>query len=150
MAGIGTGMVQSVPEEYIRGFSVIQIQKKCSHYYAETANPGGQKIDDIVKSGRGHAELPVFVVFVADHRIHSVHRLVKKSADRGTSDGAYAHQGRGKTCGNGKKKRCGNPVDHVFGDRLDAGPADSGFVQLLGFPPNYPTDSLPCLVKRCR
>src|SRR5207237_317540 len=81
------------------------------------SDPCRDVIDDIVETGGGPPETDVSFAFVADHRIHRVHSFVGDHS--------------GNTEEHEVEQRCNNRVAHVFGDRLEDGPDDFGFREML-------------------
>ena len=84
----------------------------------EGAEPGCRQVDQIVEARREPAELSKALVFVTDHAVRRVDRLV----DDGARQSEHGAPEGGRNDGIGK----------ILGQALDSGASDAGFIQSAG------------------
>ena len=84
----------------------------------EGAEPRCREVDDIVEARREPAEMPKSLVFVTDHAVRRVDRLV----DDGARQSEYGAPEGG----------CNDGVGKILGQALDGGARDPGFIQSVG------------------
>ena len=122
LCGVGTRVIEPVPPENTPcAFGVIP-QKKSRNDQKQCGEPGRDKIEQVVKPGGGTAEEQVTIVFVTDHTVHGVDRLVKEAERRA----AHKHKAHGGD----------DAVAQIFRHRFHCRLGHASETEVLGVPPD--------------
>ena len=130
---VGRFVVLPVPEENAEGVFPVKAQI-CRQAHQKPGNAGGQEIASVIQQGCCPAKVQVFVVLVAHHGVHGVHRLVAHAAHR-------TQQGRPQQ---GRQ----NAVGGVFRHGLHISGQHLFLCQLVRIPANYHADRTAAILQR--
>ena len=120
MGGVGGLVVFPIPPENPPGVAAVVAAGRRPQAHQYPGDPGGNQVEHIVQPGRRPAEVEVFVVLVAHHGVHGVHRLVGHAQGR-AADGQ-------------EEQRGDHPVGGVLRHRLHGGLGHPRLVQPVGVP----------------
>ena len=120
MGGVGGLVVFPVPPENPPGVAAVVAAGRRPQAHQHPGHAGGDQVEHIVQPGRRPAEVEVFVVLVAHHGVHGVHRLVGHAQGR-AADGQEDQRGD-------------HPVGGVLRHRFHGGLGHPRLVQPFGVP----------------